>query len=104
MPHVISNLISKLIGQTTCRLQFNNEIQAQIRFMAVTSDWQGKGVGKELLHYLEQKAKSNGSKIIILQSRDKAVPFYQKCGFRIQEKTFLMWGEIQHYLMIKELD
>ncbi len=86
-----------------CRLQFNSTEEAQLRFMGVAEFAQGKGIGKKLIDYLEGKAKEKGAKKMILQSRENAVPFYLKCGYSVVEKSFLMWGEIQHYLMEKEL-
>ncbi|HET6991998.1 MAG TPA: GNAT family N-acetyltransferase [Bacteroidia bacterium] len=85
------------------RLQFNSPEEAQVRFMGVRDDQQGKGVGKKLMHYLEEKAKKNGAKKIILQARENAVPFYLSIGYKKTEKTFLLWGMIQHYKMEKEI-
>lgn len=86
-----------------CRLQFNSLTEAQLRFMGVQSDIQGLGIGKKLITYAEQKAKQQGASKMILQAREIAVEFYKKCGYSIVEKSFLMWDEIQHYLMAKDL-
>lgn len=86
-----------------CRLQFNSSTEAQLRFMGVHSDTQGLGIGKKLISYAEQKAKQQGANKMILQAREIAVEFYKKCGYSIVEKSFLMWDEIQHYLMEKNL-
>ncbi len=86
-----------------CRLQFNSKEETQLRYMAVLENMQGNGVGKKLVGFMENKAKLAGANRIILQSRSSAVEFYKKCGYNIVEKSYLMWGEIQHYLMIKQL-
>lgn len=86
-----------------CRLQFNSPSEAQLRFMGVKENTQGLGIGKKLIEYAEQKAKQQNSTKMILQSREIAVDFYKKCGYSIVEKSFLMWNEIQHYLMEKTL-
>ncbi len=86
------------------RLQFNSNEEAQVRFMGVRNDQQGKGVGKKLIRKLEQKAKEKGVKKIILQARENAVPFYLSIGYKKIEKSFLMWGLIQHYKMQKEIN
>ena len=86
-----------------CRLQFNSLDEAQIRYMAVAELIQGKGIGKTLISYLENKAREKGIQKIILQSRSSAVEFYIKCGYQVREKSYLMWGEIQHFLMEKNL-
>ena len=85
------------------RLQFNSTEEAQIRFMGVRNDQQGKGVGKKLMTYLEAKAKENSRKKIVLQARENAVPFYLSIGYTQTEKTFLLWDLIQHYKMEKEI-
>ena len=86
-----------------CRLQFNSKTEAQLRFMGVKTNTQGLGIGKQLIIYAEQKAKQRGATKIILQAREIAVEFYKKCDYSIVEKSFLMWDEIQHYLMEKKL-
>ena len=86
-----------------CRLQYNSETEAQLRFMGVKENTQGLGIGKMLITYMEEKARRQGSKKMILQARENAVDFYKKCGYSVTEKTFLMWGQIQHYLMEKHL-
>ena len=83
------------------RLQFNTPQEAQVRFMGVRDDQQGKGVGKNLMQYLEEKAKEKGAEKIVLQARENAVPFYLSIGYAVTEKTFLLWGIIQHYRMEK---
>ncbi len=86
-----------------CRLQFNSSFIGQLRFMGVLESAHGLGIGKKLVAYIEKKAKENGIQIIILHSRETAVPFYNKCGYSVIEKSYLMWGEIQHFLMSKTL-
>ena len=85
------------------RLQFNTPQEAQVRFMGVRDDQQGKGVGKKLMQYLEEKAKEKGAEKIVLQARENAVPFYLSIGYTITEKTFLLWGIIQHFKMEKKV-
>jgi hypothetical protein len=40
----------------------------------------------------------------MLQARENAVPFYLSIGYSIVEKSFLMWGLIQHFKMEKAID
>ena len=86
-----------------CRLQMNSADEAEIRFMGVRDDQQGKGIGKVIMNYLENIAKEKGAKTVILQGRENAVAFYKKQGYVIVEESYLMWGKIQHYLMRKIL-
>ena len=85
-----------------CRLQFNSHTEAQLRFMAVKKDLQGLGIGRRLIEYAELKAQNEGASSMILQARENAIDFYKKCNYSLKEKSFLMWNQIQHYLMIKE--
>jgi predicted GNAT family N-acyltransferase len=86
-----------------CRLQFNSLEEAQLRYMGVQKSTQGSGIGKKLISHAETKAKQAGAKKMILQAREVAVEFYKKCGYAVVEKSYLMWNEIQHFLMEKKL-
>lgn len=83
------------------RLQENENKIGQIRFMAVDNSQQGKGLGKKIIEFLELKAKELHIIKIELQARENAVKFYESMGYTIKEKSFLLWGQIQHYLMEK---
>ncbi|HOZ86325.1 MAG TPA: GNAT family N-acetyltransferase [Bacteroidia bacterium] len=85
------------------RLQENENKTGQIRFMAVHQHYQGQGLGKLIVAFLEEKGKVLGLEKIELQARENAVDFYKSCGYNIKEKSFLLWGLIQHYLMVKKL-
>ena len=76
---------------------------AQIRFMAVAESQQGKGIGKALIEEIESVSKEKGIQKIILHAREIALPFYQKLGYHLVEKSHLLFGEIQHFLMQKKL-
>jgi predicted GNAT family N-acyltransferase len=85
------------------RLQENKNQVGQIRYMAVDNNYQGMGLGKLILAFLEESAKKRHFRKIELQARENAVEFYKGRGYKIKEKTFLLWGIIQHYLMEKDL-
>lgn len=85
------------------RLQENEHKTGQIRYMAVSSAYQGKGLGKLLLQFLEEKAKALRLQKVELQARENALEFYKAKGYVIKEKSFLLWGIIQHYLMEKSV-
>lgn len=85
------------------RIHQVDDTTGQIRFMAVESGHERKGYGSKLLTSLEHAAHDMQLKTVILQARENAVPFYQQHGYRVIEKTFLLFDEIQHYLMQKQL-
>src|SRR5688572_12898598 len=62
------------------RLQVNSKNEGQIRSMAVRTDLQGKGLGKKIIEYIEQRAKELEMKTILLDARINAVKFYERCG------------------------
>ena len=85
------------------RLHFVDTEIAQIRYMAVHPDYQGKGLGKLVITNLEAIAKQHNRLMIILHAREGAIKFYENCGYITKEKSYLMWGKIQHFLMQKQV-
>ena len=77
---------------------------AQFRYMAVAPKYQSSGVGSFLLSSMIQISKHQGFKNIYLDARENAVDFYLKHGFKKIDKTYLLFGEIQHYSMNKVVD
>ena len=98
---IVDSETDEIVG--VARMQTNTPTQGQVRCVAVSPDVQGKGVGKLLMKYLEDVAKEKGIKEIVLDARENAVKFYQSIGYAIFEDSYLLFGEIQHYKMRKEL-
>ncbi len=99
--HIIAVENEKIIG---CgRAHFNNNEEAQIRYMAVEKDWQGKGIGKKILDELENKVIEKGAKKIILHARENVVNFYKRNGYKVVKPSHTLFGEIKHFLMMKEI-
>jgi len=71
--------------------------------MAVSPVHEKQGIGRALIKELEQQANKTSHKIIVLDARENAVGFYQKLGYKIREKSYLLFGEIQHFRMTKTL-
>jgi predicted GNAT family N-acyltransferase len=86
------------------RLHRHSSEEAQIRFMAIRPDQQGKGLGDLILKYLETIARQWQVKQLTLQARENALNFYRRNGFKEVEKSYLLFGEIQHYKMAKILN
>lgn len=86
-----------------CRLHLNAPQEGQLRFMGVRADYQGRQLGDLLLAYLEERARQMGASRMTLQARENAVNFYRRNGYEVIEKTYLLFGSIQHYLMAKQL-
>jgi N-acetylglutamate synthase-like GNAT family acetyltransferase len=86
------------------RMHESAEKQGQVRCVATATAAQGKGIGKAIMAYLEEQAKTKGWTEIVLEARENAVPFYQRIGYTIIAESYLLFGEIQHYRMKKALN
>ena len=83
------------------RLQINSKTEGQIRSMAVTTELQGKGLGKKIIQYIERRAKELNLNIINLDARINAVKFYESCGYQVVGESYLLFGIIPHFKMEK---
>ncbi|MDP8202425.1 MAG: GNAT family N-acetyltransferase [Candidatus Tenebribacter burtonii] len=99
--HIMAILDDKVIG---CgRGHFNSKEQAQIRYMAVDNNFQRQKIGTEILLVLEENLIKKGAKEIILKARERAVSLYKKQDYRIYKEGEILFGEIKHYWMRKEI-
>ena len=99
--HIMATNNGHLMG--VGRMQFNTEDEAQIRYMAVEKEYEGNGIGRMIVNTLEQEAINKNVSTIILDAREPAVGFYQKLGYSIEKKSYVLFDEIQHFRMIKQL-
>ncbi|WP_337866877.1 GNAT family N-acetyltransferase [Ignavibacterium sp.] len=100
--HIVAVEDEKIVG---CgRAHFNTADEAQIRYMAVENQWQGKGVGKLILDELENRVIEKGAKKIILHARESVVKFYEKNGYKIVKPSHTLFGSIPHFLMEKIIE
>lgn len=77
--------------------------QGQIRFMAVDTPYQRQGVGRMLVVRMEKAAVDHGLRDMILHARHLAVPFYEGLGYEMLAPSYVLFGQIQHFLMGKNL-
>ena len=87
----------------TGRLQLNSEQEGQIRSMAVVDALQGKGLGSNMLKFLEDKAREKKLSEIVLDARDHAAEFYRKNGYEVVGDSYVLFGTIPHFRMRKKL-
>ena len=85
------------------RLDLNDATTGQVRFVAVETESQGKGYGKAIMQATEDRAREKGLSKMVLHARDYAVDFYLKQDYVLVEKSHLLFGVLQHYLMEKKL-
>jgi len=74
----------------------------QLRQMAVAADFQGKGLGKEILLFAEKVAEANGYSTIRMHARKTAIGFYEKIGYGVIGDEFMEVG-IPHFEMAKRI-
>ncbi len=99
--HILATSNEKTIG--VGRLQINSAAEAQIRYMAVEKSYEGNGIGRMIANALEQEARNKNIDTIMLDAREPAVGFYQKLGYKIEKKSYVLFNEIQHFRMVKRL-
>jgi predicted GNAT family N-acyltransferase len=85
------------------RIQQVEAKAAQVRYMASAPEARGQGAGLAVLRSLEAVARSWGLLRVVLQAREQAVGFYARAGYCVVEPTFVLFGDIQHYLMVRDV-
>jgi ribosomal protein S18 acetylase RimI-like enzyme len=63
-----------------------------VNYLAVRPDLQGGGLGRELMHFVEEKLRSLGCPKINLQvrgSNEKVLAFYQRLGYAVDDTVSL---------------
>ncbi len=95
--HIIAIKSNKVIG--TARLQRNSLEVGQIRYMAIDPEYQRTGIGKKIILTLHQWARQLKLKKLILEAREPSLEFYTKLGYKITKKSYVLFGEIQHWQM-----
>ncbi len=66
--------------------------------IGVHNDYQGKGIGKKMMTYLENELKSVGHRILIVETSGTDAlaltrEFYDKCGYRREACIQDFWDE-----------
>ncbi len=80
----------------------NNEHTLKLRQMAVKGNLQGKGVGRQMIHFAENIARDLGNSKIMMHARHNAIGFYEKLGYKTVGDMFEEVS-IPHFVMEKKL-
>ena len=99
--HIMATKNGNIVG--VGRLQFNSADEAQIRYMAIEKTYEGNGIGRMIVNALEQEAINKRVRAVVLDAREPAVGFYQILGYSIEKKSYVLFDEIQHYRMAKQI-
>lgn len=98
--HIIAILNQEIIGGLILVKEENQQIK--MRQVAISAQYQSKGIGQELVLFAEYYAKSNGFNYMHCHARDEASNFYKKLNYQIKGEGFQEVG-ILHYYMYKNL-
>ena len=86
--HIVAVAVidGRVVGTSTLLVEskfiHDGRIAGHIEDVAVRTDLQGKRIGRKIIEYLLEVAKSRGCYKIILDCTDDVKPFYEKLGFR----------------------
>jgi predicted GNAT family N-acyltransferase len=98
--HMVVKDGERVIG--SARVQFLAENQAKLERMAVLERYRRKGIGREMLLFLDAVWKDKQVQQVIIHAQLEVVPFYKLCGFDEFGSPFREAG-IKHVKMRKRL-
>ena len=85
-----------------CILTEIDKETVRLRQMAVPDKLHGKGIGASVIHFAENLAKDKGYRCVTMHSRDTAIGFYERFGYKIKGNQFKEVN-LPHHLMEKKL-
>ena len=98
--HMVVKDGERVIG--SARVQFLADDQAKLERMAILKRYRRKGIGREMLLFLDAVWKDKRVQQVIIHAQLEVVPFYKLCGF--DESGFPFWeAGIEHIKMSKRL-
>jgi len=98
--HMLAKDRGKAIG--TARVLFLSNNQAKLERLAVLKSFRGRGIGSEIISFLEKELKNQGVEKVMLHAQCRAIAFYKSCGFAETGTPFWEVG-IKHIKMQKQL-
>ena len=98
--HIAGFSDETMIG--TLILSPQNDETIRMRQVAVCSDYQKNGIGKQLVEFSENFAVKKGYKKMILHSREDVIPFYTKLNYTVFGDRFEL-VTLAHFCMEKQL-
>ena len=97
--HILVYYKDKPVG--TGRLRIIDDV-GKLERICVLADYRKSGLGKIIVHKLEELAYKKGILKLKLHGQTQAQEFYQKLGYHKASQVFIEDG-IPHLLMVKEL-
>ena len=98
--HMVVKDGERVIG--SARVQFLTDNQAKLERMAILERYRRKGIGKEMLLFLDTVWKDKQMQQVIIHAQLEVVSFYKLCGFDELGLPFQEAG-IKHIKMRKQV-
>jgi len=98
--HMVVKDGERVIG--SARVQFLADSQAKLERMAILKRYRRKGIGREMLLFLDTIWKDKQVQQVIIHAQLEVIPFYKLCGFDEFGSPFREAG-IKHMKMRKQL-
>ena len=98
--HMVVKDGERVIG--TARVLFLANNQAKIERMAILKAFRGRGIGREILTFLNEELRNRQVEQAVLHAQCSVIGFYQSCGFEETGPPFCEAG-IKHIKMQKKL-
>lgn len=73
----------------TCRYYELSNKSAMIGRVVVLPEYRGKGFGERTIREAEEWLKESGYNISVVESRDVAVGFYEKLGYKVTDRNVI---------------
>lgn len=97
--HLVALLNDEVVA---CLALAQLDAALKMRQVAVATEWQGSGFGRDLVVESERFARGRGVERVVLHARAHVVAFYEKLGYQVQGEEFMEVG-IPHWSMHKSL-
>lgn len=80
---IIAEEDGNFLGFASYEFDYHNEPKTKIHKIYILPETQGSGIGKKLIYYISEKAKSNNQEFLSLNVNrfNEAIHFYTKIGF-----------------------
>jgi predicted GNAT family N-acyltransferase len=98
--HMVVTDEKKIIG--TARVLFLAGSQAKIERMVILKPFRGRGIGREIISFLNEELSNRQIKQVFLHAQCSVIGFYKSCGFEETGSPFWEAG-IKHVRMQRQL-
>lgn len=87
----------------TCRIHILDKDTAQIERVVVIGEYRGRGAGRQAIEEAERWLKERGIQRIRIHSRESAISFYEKCGYKTDYSHSEGEGDFKLFYTEKEI-